>query len=399
MITEQHTGVRRYRVLHSVRSLRVDGIVVNLLRMVKALDETRFESRVCFVLPDVQLEPAYRRAGVEPVLLEHRGHASTLATLRRIARYIRENEIDIVHTNHSLDSTLVGLAARACNVPVVSSLHWLAEREADRPGVIRAPLRNITPVVRSAMDRWVVSRVIAVSQAVRETHVRIHGLPAWKTDVVYPGLAMSDTTPPSCDALERLRAELALGDAQPLLLGVGRLVPGKGQEHLLRMLPRVLDRWPDALLLLVGDGPRRAELEGWIAGDDRLARHVRLLGWRSDVDALLALSDLLLLPSDSEAAPLPLMEAMRAGKPVVATAVGGIPEIVADGVSGRVVPRADAEAMAAAVLETLGESGRAERMGAEGRRIACERFDIRETARATERIYLALLEGEEGGAV
>lgn len=393
MITDQRTGRRRYRVLHSVRSLRVDGIVVNLLRMVEALDATRFESRVCFMLPDVQLEPEYRRAGVTPLLLEHHGHTSTLSTLRRIARYIRGNEIDIVHTNHSLDSALVGLAARACNVPVVSSLHWLADREADRPGVFRAPLRNITPMVRLAMDRWVVSRVIAVSQAVKDTHVRVHGLPAWKTEVVYPGLVMSECAPPSAAALARLRAELELGDAHPLLVSVGRLVAGKGQEHLLRMLPRVLERWPNALLLLVGDGPRRADFEEWIAGDERLSGHVRLLGWRSDVDVLLALGDLLLLPSDSEAVSLPIMEAMRAGKAVVATAVGGIPEIVADGVSGRVVPRADPDAMAAAVLETLSEDGRAERMGAEGRRIATERFDIRDAARATERIYLTLLEG------
>ncbi len=395
MMADEHTGRRRYRVLHSVRSLRVDGIVVNLLRMVQALDESRFESRVCFVLPDVQLESEYRRAGVAPVLLEHRGHASTLATLRRIARYIRENQIDIVHTNHSLDSTLVGLAARACNVPVVSSLHWLAERGAERPGVIRAPLRAITPVVRLAMDRWVVSRVIAVSQAVKDTHVNVHGLPAWKTDVVYPGLAMSGTAAPSADALARLRAEITPDGARPLLVNVGRLVAGKGQEHLLRMLPRVLDRWPDALLLLVGDGPRRVDFEEWIAGDRRLATHVRMLGWRPDIDAILALGDLLLMPSDSEAAPLPLMEAMRAGRAVVATAVGGVPEIVADGVSGRVVPRASPEAMADAVLEMLSVDGRAERMGAEGRRIALERFDIRESARATERIYLTLLEGNE----
>lgn len=383
---------RKYRVLHSVRSLRVDGIVINLLRMVQALDEEHFESRVCYVLPDRQLERRYQEVGVEPVLLEHRGHSSTLDTLRRIRRYLRENEIDIVHTNHSLDSTLVGLAARSCRVPVVSSLHWLADREAGRPGVLRAPLRNVTPVVRTAMDRWVVDRVIAVSQAVKDTHVRVHGMPAWKTDVVYPGLVMERDAPPPCNAAGLLRAELELDEAHPVLLHLGRLVAGKGQEHLLRMLPLVLDHLPNAVLLLVGDGPRRPELEQWIASDERLAAHVRLLGWRSDVDELLALADLLLLPSDSEAAPLPLMEAMRAGKAVVATAVGGIPEIVSDGVSGRVVARADPEAMARAVLEILGEEGRAERMGAAGRQIALERFDIREAARATERIYLEILE-------
>jgi glycosyltransferase involved in cell wall biosynthesis len=369
----------------------VDGIVVNLRRTIQHLDRERFEHRVAYLMPNEQLRDSFRAIGVEPVHLPHRGVAGAAGTIRRLVRYLRSERIELVHANHTIDYVLFGIAAQLCGIPVVASLHWLAGPAGDYGIARRHPLRASMDAIRSQMDRRVVRRIVAVSGAVRDTHARWHDLPTSKTDVVYPGLELGQWREWSADERRRARAELGIERASRVLICVGRLVPGKGQEHLLDAMPGVLERWPDAVLLLVGDGPRREELERRVRDDAPLGRAVRFLGWRSDVDRLISASDVLVLPSDSEAAPLPVLEAMKAGAPVVAARVGGVPEIVADGESGYIVPRGDATALAEALQRMLRTPEHMRRLGLAGRRIAEERFGIEGAARALERIYLEVL--------
>jgi glycosyltransferase involved in cell wall biosynthesis len=388
------TALRRtYNILHTVRGLRVDGVVMVVLRTVSHAGNAEFRHYVCSMLPEDDLANAYRERGIEPHHVNYRGILSAPLSVARLVALIRNLEIDLVHANRTMDLGIGGTAAKLCGVPVVSSLHWLGRAENLRGDAELGIWLRAKKTMTVFLNRIFAARVIAVSGAVRDSFTTFPGFPTTRTTVVYPGLDMAiPATSPEAGA--RLRSELGLTASNPILLNIGRLVPDKGQEYLIPMMQRVLDAWPDARLLIAGEGYLREALLNQIESSG-LGDAVCLLGSRSDIDDLLAISDVLVLSSESEAAPLPPMEAMRARKPVVASCVGGIPEIVEDGLSGFVVPRAEPQALADAVLRLLKEPGRARRMGEAGRRIAVERFEIGQSVQALERIYRSLLEPDE----
>jgi glycosyltransferase involved in cell wall biosynthesis len=387
---------RTYNILHTVRGLRIDGVVMVILRTLSHAKSDGFRHHLCSMLPDDTLADTFRARGIEPHFAGHRGGLSAPVSIARLVKLIRELQIDLVHANRTMDLGIAGAAAKICGIPVVSSLHWLGRNQdhpEDEAGGWASMSKRIATV---SMNRALADRVVAVSGAVRNSFGAWPGFPTSRTVVVYPGLDM-DLPVPDAETHDRLRRELNLGSAHPVLLNVGRLVPVKGQKHLVPMMLRVRERLPRTRLLIAGEGHLRAVLEQQIQ-EQGLVGAVELLGSRSDVDDLLAVSDLLVMSSESEAAPLPPMEAMRAGKPVVATNVGGIPEIVADGVSGYVVPRADPRAMAAAVLKVFEHPDKAEQMGEAGRRVARERFDIEKSVGDLEALYLSLLRPDGTGA-
>ena len=382
---------RPFNILHTARSLRVDGVVKVMLRNLEHLDRREFRHHVCAIHDEDALVEQCRALGIEPVFLGHRGPSTAIRSVRRLRALMKEREIDLVHVNRTLDLALVGTAARLRGIPIVSSLHWLG-RVRDHPEVTGTPAvaHHVEKLLPVLLNRALSDRIIAVSEAVRESFAAMPGFPVTRTEVVYPGLDMSAGTELTDVERTRLLAELGLHGADPILLNVGRLEPVKGQMHLLPMMCRVLEHMPRARLLIAGGGALHESLAQEIAARG-LSAAVTLLGTRSDVDTLLALCDVLVLASESEAAPLPLFEAPRAGKPVVATAVGGVPELIRDGETGIVVPRGDPDAMADAVLRMCGTPGRAARMGAAARARARRDFDIRTSTQALERIYRSLL--------
>lgn len=386
---------RPFNVLHTVRSLRLDGVTKVVLRNVAHRRSSDFRHHVCSILAgDADganaLADECRAAGVEPVFVDHRGVASAPRSVARIVRLIRRERIDIIHCNRTLDLTLAGAAGRICGVPVVNTLHWLG-RTSDHPedGDPSSFRRRAEMHMPALLNRLLSDHIIAVSGAVRESFASLPGFPTDRVTVTYPG---QDVSPPESpgETRKRVRAFLGIRPDRPVVLNVGRLHPVKGQEHLVPMMQRVRSRVPDALLLIAGEGELRDTLRQRIAAEG-LVDAVWMLGARDDVDALLAASDVLVLASESEAAPLPLFEAMRAAKPVVATQVGGVPEIVASGQSGFVVPRADPSAMADAVITLLAAPERAVEMGATGYRLLVERFDIDRAVESLEMLYRSVL--------
>lgn len=385
-------SARPINVLHTVRSLRVDGVVKVILRNMAHRDRARFRHHVCAMLPDGAIEgelaDELRALGIQPIFAGYRGPASVTATIAHVRRTIARLGIDVVHANRTIDLALAGTAARMSRVPVVSSLHWLGRvgdhpEDADGPW-LRRRAEMMAPVL---LNRAIATRIVAVSRAVASSFGALPGFPSARVEVVYPGMSM-DRVPMPDAARGALRRSLSLGDG-PVILNVGRLEAVKGQRHLVPMMRDVLARVPTAVLIIAGEGELRQALTRAIA-DAALEDSIRLLGTRADVNALLEISDVLVLASESEAAPLPLFEAMRAATPVVATAVGGVREIVADGVTGFVVPRGDPPALAAAVVRLLDQPATAARMGDAGRRVAFERFDVAASMRTLERIYAEL---------
>ena len=182
------------------------------------------------------------------------------------------------------------------------------------------------------------------------------------------------------------RAELASSTAAPIVLSIARLDAQKGISHLLDAAAAV----PHASFAIAGDGPDRAALEARVAALG-IGDRVRFLGHRRDVAALLAAADLFVLPSLYEGLPLAVLEAMIAGVPVVATAIGGTNEIVRDGETGTLVPPADPAALAAAITATLADRDRAARLASAARSIVEREYSVESTVAAVARLYDSLL--------
>ena len=278
----------------------------------------------------------------------------------------------LVHTNSTKMHLMAGAAARLQGVPVV----WHMRDLLPEPGA-RAWLRRAARMVRP--------QVIAISDAVA-TQFEGLGCPV---QVVRNGIPVErfEPGPPSAG----LRAELGVPEHVPVACVVGRLTPWKGHQVLLRAWPAVQRRVPEARLIVVGevafwDEDYGAELRA-LAEELGIADSVCWAGFRDDVADLLRLSDLLVLPSIDEPFGRVVIEAMSVGLPVVATAAGGVPEIVLDGETGLLVPPGEPEPLADAIATLLADVARARAMGAAGRRRALEHFDVRRVARQVQAIY------------
>lgn len=299
----------------------------------------------------------------------------------RCARAVRGFRPDLVHTHLSVLKYLLPGWALSARPPIVHTLHNLAERETGRAERALQGLAFRAGVVP-----------VAIGDAVAESVRRVYGREPGAT--IPNGIPVADYAP-APGARERARAALALPPGAPAFVSVGRLMAQKDHALLLRAFASERLRAAGARLLLAGDGELRADLERQ-AADLGLGDRVRFLGRRGDVAEVLAAADVFALASRWEGNPLTVMEAMAAGRPVVATAVGCLPELVPPA-AGRLVPAGDAAALEAALWELASDPALAAARGAAAARTARERFDAAAMARAYERLYLSLTKGRASG--
>jgi len=297
--------------------------------------------------------------------------------IARLAGALRRLAPALVQSHGARSNFYTRLAARAAGVPAVSTIH---NALADYPV---SPARL---AVYRAMDRLTLpltARVLCVAGALAEPY-------SGRAVVVRNGIDLDDFDPVAAGPAARaLRRGLGL-DAGPALGFVGRLTPQKDPLAFVALLAALRRERPDVQGVIVGDGPLRAEVER-AAREAGLAASCRLLGERADVAALLAALDVFVLSSVSEGFPFVVLEAMAMERPVVATAVNGVPEIVEDGITGRLVARGDGAALARAVREALAAPEAARAMGRAGRRRVAERFTARRMVAETEALYREVL--------
>ena len=194
--------------------------------------------------------------------------------------------------------------------------------------------------------------------------------------VVHPGHDVARFAAPQAGVRRTFRAALNIDQHTPVIALIGRLLSAqKGQELLIRAMPGVLRLCPNAILLVVGDGPDRAELETLVRGLG-LGQAVRLLGHRDDIPEVLASTDVLVLPSlCEEAFPLAALEGLAAGRPVVAFAVGGLREIVCDGATGLLVAKGDVPGLVEAIVRLVQNPTLGDQLGRAGKQFAA-RFTV-----------------------
>lgn len=282
-----------------------------------------------------------------------------IRAFRRLLRYIRDNRIDLIHAHLAYAATWAALASRITGVPSVATLHVAPPNRG--AGRIRDRL------MRFALRRWS-SAVIAVSDALR----RQYGDDRFV--VAHNGIDVDRFAGSRAESRERIAHEFGIPRDAKIVTTVSVLREGKGVEVLLRAFEQI----DDAYLFIIGDGPKREEWQA-LAGSDR----IRWAGFRRDVDALLPGCDLFVLASFEDAFPTVLLEAMAAGLPVVASRVGGIPEITDE----VLIPPGDAGALANAMRELLADDDRRRAIGDAARARARERFSTAAWIARLEKIY------------
>ena len=294
----------------------------------------------------------------------------------RLSRLIKRVRPDVLHAH---DPHGVAMAALALSMST----------ELAKPPLVAS--RRVDFRLRgNALSRWKYRQVdlfICASEAIRRMLVA-DGVPPARAVTVHEGIELSraEAAPPA-----RLHEELWLPHHAPLVGNVAALVPHKGQRHLVEAAAIVVRHVPDARFVIAGEGELRPSLERAIR-EHHLGKHVLLAGFRPDALSLHKAFDIFVMSSLTEGLGTSLLDAMACGKPVVATTAGGIPEVVADGETGLLVPPRDHEAMASAIVRLLTDEDLRQRMGHAGlvrvrRRFSAERM-VQETLRVYEKIAL-----------
>ncbi len=361
----READARPLRLLWLIDSLTVGGAESLVVPFVRRHDRSRIHLSVgCLTtISGNAIEQELQGDNVPMVNLGAR-NLRDIAAFRRLLRYIRTEKIDLIHAHLAYAATWAAVASRITGVPSLASLHVAP------PTGGRQEIRD--RLMRFALNRWS-SAVVAVSGALRDDYLATGSLDRSKVWVVHNGIDIHRFQPDRGRSRANVEREFGIAPGAPLVATVSVLRPGKGIEVLLDAVPLIVARVPAAHFLIVGDGPMRRE---WSELAQRLGieHRVHWAGHRSDVDSILPAADLLVHPTLADAFPTVLLEAMAAGLPVVASQVGGIPEIVEPGGTGTLVPASNPEALASAVVDLLMHGDARAGMGRRAREIATQRF-------------------------
>jgi len=362
----------RSRVLQLLAAGGTGGAQESAIALLINLDRTRFEVEVVS-LADGRAVRRLRESGIRVTVFPPQDDESTV---RELAAYLRRRQIDLLHA-HLFRAELLG--TRAAQITGTSVVVATAHSSRVRSPADIAALAAVTPSI---------DRLIAPSAAIA-AKLRAEGRGAAEITVVPNGVDLDRFNPHrSSQDTAALRAALGIPPDAFLIGVVARLEPEKGQRYLLEALPAIVNAVPNAWLLLVGEGSQTDALRAQ-AGSLPLAARPRVViaGFQTDVDAVTQALDVAVLPSLREAQGLAMLEAMAARRPVVASAVGGIPETVRDGVDGLLVPPADPQALASAIVRVARDARLRDRLAASGRRRVEDRFSVTASVRQVMGIY------------
>jgi glycosyltransferase involved in cell wall biosynthesis len=369
----------RIRILYLIGSFEIGGAQRHLVEVLKRINRAKFAPYIAVLdgggslLANVlEMGLPFYSLSIDNLLY----HPSTLLKVLRFAAYLRRERIQVIHT-YLYESDVIGLlAGLMARVPVKitsrRSMLFLRNRGHE--------------LLASRILHLGCDRVIAVCEAVRVEAIRREGLPASKISAINNGVDLpryQGGNPPPRDLL-------SLRNGKPLIGMVATLKPIKDIHTFLKAL-YFLDQWnSNWLAMLVGDGPLRhaLEKEARVLG---LEDKVVFIGQRDDIQNVIPLMDISVLSSRSEGMSNALLESMAAAKPVIASNVGGNPEVVEDGVTGILLPPSDPQALAFAMMHLLQDKERATKMGQAGRKRIEKLFLLDDMVRTMETVYEDLL--------
>jgi glycosyltransferase involved in cell wall biosynthesis len=369
-------------IAYIIDGLGMGGAERLMIPILKHLDRKRFNPRICALQSkgDNPLAEDIRALGA-PVDELTIPYLRDLNAIPRLRNYLHEHGIALVHTQLEFSNILGNIAAKSLRLPSVCTVHVLPSDGA------RARSKLHQQAEWLAL-KYFCDRVLTVSEDTRQSYIARSGIPARKLTALHNGI---DFSPYLCldSSLVRasVRDEFRIPQDAHLIVTVAVLRPPKGIDRMLQAMPAVLEALPNTYYLIVGDGAHRQELENETKRLN-LTGIVLFAGMRKDIPRLLVASDLFVLPTLTEALPTVLAEAMAARLPIIASAVGGIPEMVTDGDNGFLVPPSQPSELSRACLAVLSSEPTRRRMSENGWQVVNQKFKIENQVRQLEQIYL-----------
>jgi glycosyltransferase involved in cell wall biosynthesis len=411
----------RIKVLRVIPQLHIAGTSNGLKRAVERLDRTRFEIKVCGLYWWGQVGEDLRSQGIDTIFLKARPHPYGFSAIHPLATVIREFQPDIVHTHldaANIAGTVASLLTRA--PALITNQH---NAKPNRGKLIRLMEYWLTPASsRIAIISYRAAQLYAdqITHPLRQPSLLDYNPPDAQTPqvaesdphVVYGAKLQIPTTSrikqgkfhviyavaPVDNYTFRTEKSVSVPGVEgwPVIGNVARLTGQKGQTYLLQAFQRVLVEYPSARLLMLGDGPLRRQLEQQ-ALDLGIAGRVTFTGKQPHVFEVLQGLDVFVMPSLWEGCGTAALEAMAVGVPIVASAVGGLSEAIVPGVTGLLVPPAEPESLAQAILEVLGQPEPAVERAQSARRRMELFFSPDEAAARTESLYEQVLAAKRDG--
>ena len=376
--TRQTDAMKKIKVVHIVPMMGPGGAERVAVDIARGLNSERFETALVSIWrrTGCDLEHFLDDLGV-PVSYLGKGWGFDGRTYLRLHRVLSDYRPDIVHTHlHVLRYALPSLLLLKY-ISLLHTVHNLAEREIE-------PRARF--IQRYAFKHGVVP--VAVSEEVALSLKRLYGIPQCR--VVPNGIATAAYAQPKISRNE-WRAKEGFGDDQVLFVCVARFAPQKNHALLLKAFAQGPASGPNSHLVLVGEGPLREQLKEEVKSLG-LAGQVHFLGVRTDIPDVLSAMDVFVLSSDWEGNPLSVMEAMAAGLPIVSTAVGGVPDLFADGSEGFLVRQGDARGLADCMCSLLSKPETRQTMGAAAARRATKDLDVSKMVQEYEQLYDNLID-------
>ena len=381
------------KILHIV-GLAHGGVGHHLHSLLDGCDPHRFESTVAMAVDESDLRPDFEKLGVRtiPLKLNHYGGLkSNVVAFRQLSALFKQEQFDVIQTHTSIAGAVGRIAAKTyTRSPVVHMIHAFAGHPYRS-----FMFRKAAAIVERRLDRWT-DYYIAGTRAMVERGVSDRIFKASKAVLIPNGIDLElfdsnfDSAPqPVPHSFDGVRPTVTVGF-------LGRLEQQKGVPYLVRAAALVRQQNPHVRFRLAGEGKMRAELQQ-LAAELQVSDVIEFVGWQRNAAAFLKQIDILAMPSLWEAFGLSAAEGMAAGKPVVASRVEGLPEVVEDGRTGILVPPTDHVGLARAIVDLAADPNRCNLLGRQGRKRVEEKFTLTRMISQHEELYERLAAGRQTG--
>lgn len=371
-------------ILHLIENLDTGGAQIRLINDLRFMDKARFNNTVCSLAADGKLSKEISGMGIKLYALDGVKNAGNFL---KLARIIRENRIDILHTQIFFADLYGRLIGKLLKVPAIVSTVQASAYEPDN--------EYLYSLKRKLLDRFTGmlcnKKFIAVSEFVKSSMSKHLKISPEKIEVIvnYVDIDMLNTVDE--EKLGILRKELRLSPCDIVAVTIGRLNPAKGVQYLLKALSGIAAQYKSIRLFIIGDGFYRNYLERLVL-DYGLTDNVRFLGERDDVKELLHISDIFIFPTLSEGLPVSLLEAIAIGKPALASDIGPVREVIKDGETGILFKPSDSQDIQRALIEIIQNPDLGRQLAQRAKGFIKIKFDPQRQIRLLEEVYVKLLQ-------
>lgn len=375
----------KIKVLHVITRLITGGADENTMLTVEGLDKSVYDVYLAIGCEfEERIVKRAEKAGVKTEVMKSLKREinpfNDFLACCKLYFYIKRNKFDLVHTHESKAGIIGRISAWLTRTPIiVHTVHGFGFND-QQPRILKKSLILLERIVAKLTDKFIAVSKLNIEKAVKnkighpEQFVTIHS-----------GIKLNKFLSVKVD-INGTKEKMGIGEDENVIGMIARLADGKGHQYFLEAASEVIKKFPKTRFLIVGDGVLREGIENMIS-EMNLNGNVILYGFSKNIPEIVVVLDVSVLPSLWEGLPRVIPEAMAAAKPIIATAIDGIPEAVIDGKTGILVPKRDSKSLAEAMISLLRDREKAKRMGEAGREFVIREFNADEMVKDITKVY------------